>query len=924
MATASDGPPVRGGLALILGAVAPSLLTLAIEQIGHAADRRVGPAFLALVAGVALVAGMRAAMASIVSSLLCLWLWAYPPDPAAPLGLASPADLALFGGAAALTGLLIARLEAARAGVARASQSLVEFVDRAPIGIALLDRDLRFERVNPTLAEIDGVAMEDHVGRRLGEMPELPPLHDLEARMAEMLDGGPAVRDLLITEPTPGAPRRLQTFRISAVPLGPLDAPTGAAGLVSDTTAATEAERRVHIVASCATALARAATPDQVATDLARVVIGSIAPSCRVALTAADGSLQLAADGLGGSAGAALDPDGDRALETAARTGAAVERPQPDHGGLEVALPLTFGPTGERWGAVELTWPEAEDLPAGHRELCAALVTLAVGALERIRAVEQLTGDTFRAALDAMIDDVSIAEAVRGPDGEIVDFVLTHANSSSRDGAGRGPEDMIGERVSALYPGWAESGMMAAFIRVVETGEPLIEDQLAYQDRTEDGRPISGYWRLQVVPFGDGYLATSRDITAEVALREMAARDAERAGQERVAVQLLQDVSLPTELPTERGLDLAAEYLPAKADAPVGGDWYDVFETEEGYIALVVGDVAGHGRTSAAQMLQARTITRAVAEPGRDSGAVLRESNRLLEQLWRASTFATCVVCLVDPATSEVRVARAGHPPIVIVGPDGASAIEVPGGPPLGVMPGARFPITTVTLAPGQSLLLYSDGLVEGRDRPVDVGVSEMLSLIEDRSDLSALDLCRLIISDVEEREREDDVCLLVARRQAVEDASSPSGAALPSAAMSGRPMSHAADGETETYDATRLRLPAPNLATARTARRWAQDWLDRTPNRASPDDLLLVLSELVENARRHASGAIEVTLRRVGDGVRTEVSDESTVPPRRVEADQTRAGGRGMLIVDTLSLSWGVEVTDGGKTVWAELPPID
>jgi serine phosphatase RsbU (regulator of sigma subunit) len=151
------------------------------------------------------------------------------------------------------------------------------------------------------------------------------------------------------------------------------------------------------------------------------------------------------------------------------------------------------------------------------------------------------------------------------------------------------------------------------FRRVVETGEPLIEERLAYEDVDEHGVGIRGTWRAQVVRLADGFLSTSRDITAVLAAQEELAQARATRTAEREAVRLLQRLSIPTALPSLPGVRIAAHYGPADEEVPIGGDWYDTVVTSDGRLILIVGDVAGHGRAAAETMIRLRHVTNTFA-----------------------------------------------------------------------------------------------------------------------------------------------------------------------------------------------------------------------------------------------------------------------------------------------------------------------
>ena len=757
---------------MVLGAVAPLLLGALLAVLVETPERRIAPLFLALVVALAVVAGPRAAAPAALTSAAVLWVRVYArPDPLTVTG-GRLADLGVFVASVALVVVLIVRLDRAVRATRRSARLVEDFVARAPVGIGVVDRDLRFELVNPELAAINRVPTADHLGRRLTELADDPTVDGLEARMRRVLASGTPEAFETAGPARPGS-RRAASYAVSYLPLGAHDddPATELAIIVRDITAEREADRRNRRVTAAAEALALAASDAQAAELLAAVLVPEVADGVRLALLDDDDRLRVAA--VAGAAspgpgpGTTVDLAAVTPLTDAARDAEVVEVVDDDH--HVIALPVRLRTADDVLGVLELTWRQPVDLTDADHHLHQTLATLAGGALSRVRAVDELSRDLFRLALDAMLDDVVIGRAVRDHAGRIVDFLVVHANHHSRDRAGRGPDAMVGRRVTDLYPGWVEQGMLERFAQVVDTGAPFVADELAYLDVTPDGARIEGTWRLQVVRFGDGYLATSRDITEQVRLREQARHDAALLEQERFAVTLLQAAALPAELPDVPGLDLAAAYLPATLDTPVGGDWYDAFTTEDGRVALVVGDVAGHGRASAARMLEARSLLHACAVVGDDPSTVLARTNRLLAPLWQAQTFATCIVCLLDPRTGEVTVGRAGHPLPVRAGRAHGTVATVAGGPPIGIADGVTFPTSTLVLDPDERLLLYSDGLVESRRRSIDEGAGALaaLALGAAARGLDAAALCGEIIDAATVEDRPDDVCLLVAHRTA-------------------------------------------------------------------------------------------------------------------------------------------------------------
>ncbi|MEV4615168.1 SpoIIE family protein phosphatase [Kitasatospora sp. NPDC049258] len=240
----------------------------------------------------------------------------------------------------------------------------------------------------------------------------------------------------------------------------------------------------------------------------------------------------------------------------------------------------------------------------------------------------------------------------------------------------------------------------------------------------------------------------------------------------------LQRAMLPRSLPQVAGISSAARYLPGTEGMQIGGDWYDLLRLPGGRVGLVIGDVQGHNAEASAVMGQLRSGLRAYATDGHDPAATLARTSRLLAEL-DTELFATCLYLTLDPATGTLRGARAGHPPPIRIAGGRAAELELPGGPPLGVDPHWAYELAGHDLAPGETLLVYTDGLVEDRDEDYDDSVRRMLGSLElwarqaagpgpNGFDPDLERLAELLTLNVTERDsRPDDVALLLLHRRA-------------------------------------------------------------------------------------------------------------------------------------------------------------
>jgi anti-sigma regulatory factor (Ser/Thr protein kinase)/putative methionine-R-sulfoxide reductase with GAF domain len=223
----------------------------------------------------------------------------------------------------------------------------------------------------------------------------------------------------------------------------------------------------------------------------------------------------------------------------------------------------------------------------------------------------------------------------------------------------------------------------------------------------------------------------------------------------------LQRSLLPEGVPEIVGVEIAARYLPARDE--VGGDWYDVIELPGGLVGLAIGDVAGHGVRAAALMGQLRTALRAYALDGYSPGETLKRLDRLLHTV-RGEGMATASYAVLDPLTGSVRVASAGHPPAVIVPSSGhARLVEAAPAPPLGTLPFGTYVEVLDTVGPGETVMLYTDGLIERRREPLTAGLERLrvyASVIA-----SAETLCQRVIDRlVPPGGADDDVAIVVVR----------------------------------------------------------------------------------------------------------------------------------------------------------------
>ncbi|MEV7520501.1 PP2C family protein-serine/threonine phosphatase [Streptomyces sp. NPDC091371] len=248
-------------------------------------------------------------------------------------------------------------------------------------------------------------------------------------------------------------------------------------------------------------------------------------------------------------------------------------------------------------------------------------------------------------------------------------------------------------------------------------------------------------------------------------LRRLAAQTREGVELQQARVELavaLQRELLPASLPGLPGLRSAARYAPARDGLDIGGDWYDGFRLPEGALAFSIGDVQGHDVEAAAFMGQVRIGLRAVASVVDDPGEVLTRANEVLLSMQR-ELFATCTLLRFDPETWEIESARAGHVPAVWATVDGRYGIaEDAGGLPLGMLPGGGYAVTRRRLATAGSIVLLTDGVVEGPAFPIDVGLQRVVSVVRDGAGTDPDELAAEVMKVADSTGHADDAAVLV------------------------------------------------------------------------------------------------------------------------------------------------------------------
>lgn len=420
----------------------------------------------------------------------------------------------------------------------------------------------------------------------------------------------------------------------------------------------------------------------------------------------------------------------------------------------------------------------------------------------------------------------------------------------------------------------------AAYLPLIAQARPIGALGLLYSDKT-------------------GFSSEERNLL--VALGSSIAQSLQRAmlyEQEHDLAEGLQQAMLPRRIPSVPGAQIAVRYRSARMGRDIGGDWYDIIPLPGGRVGAVIGDVQGHDVDAAAVMGQLRIVLRAYAAEGHTPATVMARASVFLDEL-DTDRFATCMYAEADLSTGVVQLVRAGHVDPLIRDIDGTcQRLPVEGGLPLGLSAEfgqLEYPVSTVELDPGQTLLLYTDGLVEQPGADLDDGMQLLTAQVRGGPrDLQLLadHLCEV----AGERGGDDDVAILLLRRK---------GAYTPQ--TGGRLQQHVAQNDPEALRSARHMIRAA-------VRAWGV--------RERSDEIELAADEMITNALMHTDGGAIVTIRVLSGPerrLRVEVEDRSSALPRRREAGESGVSGRGLMLVDRLTEAWGVESRGSGKCVWCE-----
>jgi PAS domain S-box-containing protein len=685
-------------------------------------------------------------------------------------------------------------------------QSVLDgFLTRSPVGMAVMDLQLRYVWLNDTLERFGGVPREQRLGRRLSEL--LPGLQadTIEGLMRKVLETGVPVTDYEYVGWSWADPHRQHAYSTSFFPLVDADdSITGVCYMVSDVTERWNARRLLSLVNEAGASIGRTLDVMRTAQELADFAVPRFADFVVVDL---------------------LDPvlstEGHGAWLTDA--GPAPARP----------LMRRAGMSSVREGcpeAVARIGESVDFLPPPHD-------------------------------MNLLIDGEPILIPVLDPSDALWVTEQPARAASMRE---FGLHSLISVPMRARNTALG----LTTFIR-----------------------------SLNPVPFQPDDVLLARELVARAAL---CVDNARRYTREHTAAVTLQRSLLPQALTGGTALEVASTYLPADPSGGVGGDWFDVIPLSGARVGLVVGDVVGHGIAAAATMGRLRTAVQTLADMEMPPDELLAHLDDLVLRLSEersddeAATRgtvgflgATCLYAVYDPVTRRCTMARAGHPPPVVVAPDGqVSFPEPPAGPPLG-LGGMAFEASEIELAENSMFGLYTDGLIEGAERDMELGMSRLGEVLaRPGSDLAAL--CTSAVMHLVPAPQPDDIALLLTRTHEL-----------------GPDHVASWDVPVDPAAVADVRARATHQVEA-----WGLAELAMTTE--------LIVSELVTNAIRYAEPPIRLRLLR-DSRLTCEVADASSTAPRLRHARSTDEGGRGLFLVAQLAHRWGARYTAGGKIIWAE-----
>ncbi|MFF1692299.1 SpoIIE family protein phosphatase [Streptomyces sp. NPDC058257] len=464
-----------------------------------------------------------------------------------------------------------------------------------------------------------------------------------------------------------------------------------------------------------------------------------------------------------------------------------------------------------------------------------------------------------------------------------LDGEITFWNAAARRLYGYAPEEAVGSHVAMLVPQELKDEE-ACLLEQIARGERV--DHYETRRTASCGRVLDVDVTLWPIRARDGSITAVCSLMRDITDRKAAEAElTELHAQQRQIALALNLMGNARQIP---GAQAASRYLPSTQGQGVGGDWFDLIDLGAGRVGVFVGDVMGRGLDAAVVMGQLRSAARALALAGLPPCEVMQTLDAFTRDL--PEPFVTCVYLEADPAQGEMTVCSAGHLPVLLIEPDAnVRELPVPTGIPLGVG-GVPHQQVRLPLRAGTVLTLYTDGLVETSSSDIDLRLKLVTSMLEDAVasagglESAADRVLHTLLPDT--NTYADDVTLLLV--------------SFPTA-----PLATADTG----LECEAVSIPA--------GRRFLGAKLQEWGLTAQADTALLLASELLTNAFRHARGPLNL---RVWHSVRelgVEITDHSTPRPRARLAESTEEDGRGLYLVEALADAWGTRPTTSGKTVW-------
>ncbi len=557
--------------------------------------------------------------------------------------------------------------------------------------------------------------------------------------------------------------------------------------------------------------------------------------------------------------------------------------------GARSSVTVPVGVFGRPLGVLGVASRRADAFSDDDVNFLQGLANTLGAAVERERAEDEIRAEHAR--LEAALRQASEGEArfremadaapvfiwTADTDG-MVDFI----NRGWLDYTGRTMEEELGNSWEVGVHPDDQEGVRTSWWRALRRRVPWERE---YRLRRHDGeyrwivdRGVPRFDGPQLL----GYVGTATDIHERKQMEQKLSEAYERDHQ---VAETLQRSLLPERLPRIDGVELEARYLPASRSAAIGGDWYDAIELDDGRVAVVVGDVVGHGLRAAVVMGQMRTAFRAYAMLEDSPAETLGRLNRLLMKE-SGELMATALFLLLDRDTGELCYSSAGHPPALVVRRGGEPRyLEGGRSVPLGTSEGSTFRQEADIVEAGSTLLLYTDGLVERRDTPLEDRLAQ-LSTVAAIADGELGDVCDQILGGVLGGNRPSDDVALLAIRPAPPAAGSIS-----------------------------LRLPADPAALAQLRRRMSRFLQSAGASRDEEFEITLAVSEAAMNAIEHAYGTaeaeFELKARVAGGEFTAEVRDHG-----RWRAPREGDRGRGLTIMHDLMQDVAVSPEPNGTTV--------